>query len=175
MKNHTAILNIKRLLFYIPVQFSVARKLFKQNYPILIKILNCLTKRLFYSKSQLKIRTLCMLYQNSIQKLIPCVKHCNIYDIICYKIKLFSCFYQKGLKKKHSVSSLTCKQGRCGYRNFILYLSKKYLATVHSTVCPFSSCSGKLQEKQKHNTNFSRIQKGTPGGKLTIAFARVSA
>ena len=24
------------------------------------------------------------------------------------------------------------------------YLSKKYFATVHSTVCPFSSCSGKL-------------------------------
>lgn len=38
----------------------------------------------------------------------------------------------------------TCKQGRCGKRNFILYLSKKYLATVHSTVCPFSSCSGNL-------------------------------
>ena len=44
----------------------------------------------------------------------------------------------KFIKKK-----LTCRQGRCGNLSFILYLSKKYLATVHSTVCPFSSWSGK--------------------------------
>ena len=38
----------------------------------------------------------------------------------------------------------TWRQGRCGYLSFILYLSKKYLATVHSTVCPFSNWRGKL-------------------------------
>lgn len=37
----------------------------------------------------------------------------------------------------------TCKHGKCGYLSFILYLSKKYLATVHSTVWPLSNCSGK--------------------------------
>lgn len=40
---------------------------------------------------------------------------------------------------------LTCKQGRCGNLSFILYLSRKYFATVHSTVWPFSSCNGKLK------------------------------
>lgn len=39
----------------------------------------------------------------------------------------------------------TWRHGKWGYLSFILYLSKKYLATVHSTVCPFSSCNGKLQ------------------------------
>ena len=33
----------------------------------------------------------------------------------------------------------TWRQGRWGNRSFILYLSKKYLATVHSTVWPFSN------------------------------------
>lgn len=38
----------------------------------------------------------------------------------------------------------TCRHGKCGCFNFILYLSRKYLATVHSTVCPFSNCNGNL-------------------------------
>ena len=50
--------------------------------------------------------------------------------------------------QKHIIRKLyqifTWRQGRCGYLSFILYLSKKYLATVHSTVCPFSNWRGKL-------------------------------
>ena len=37
------------------------------------------------------------------------------------------------------LGSVTCRQGRWGNLSFILYLSRKYLATVHSTVCPLSS------------------------------------
>lgn len=42
----------------------------------------------------------------------------------------------------------TCKHGKCGCFNFILYLSRKYFATVHSTVCPFSNCNGNLRENR---------------------------
>ena len=51
---------------------------------------------------------------------------------------------QNILKFIKKTKKLTCRQGRCGNLSFILYLSKKYLATVHSTVCPFSNWRGKL-------------------------------
>lgn len=49
----------------------------------------------------------------------------------------------------------TCRQGRCGNLSFILYLSRKYLATVHSTVWPFSSCRGNLKQSNiEHNSKY---------------------
>lgn len=42
----------------------------------------------------------------------------------------------------------TCRQGKWGYLSCRLYFSRKYCATVLSTVCPFSSCSGNLTEKK---------------------------
>lgn len=64
--------------------------------------------------------------------------------------------------------SLACKHGKCGYLSFILYLSKKYLATVHSTVCPFSSCNGNLQLF----TMFTQISKNSRQNILRLHLGR---
>lgn len=49
----------------------------------------------------------------------------------------------------------TCRHGRLGNCSLMLYRSMKYLATVHSTVCPESNCSGKLKH-QRHSSAGAR-------------------
>lgn len=72
----------------------------------------------------------------------------------------------------------TCKHGKCGCFNFILYLSRKYLATVHSTVCPFSNCNGNLLARIRKDQKIELercVHARTYGehGELTIAFELV--
>lgn len=68
----------------------------------------------------------------------------------------------------------TCKHGKCGCFNFILYLSRKYFATVHSTVCPFSNCNGNLFASTKMNEFIKRNMSNYGAGELTIAFELVA-